>query len=407
VRIAVVGAGPAGASFALALVARGVDPRDVVVIDRARFPRPKLCGGAITWRGTESLARVLGGRPPGGATTRALEFRSAIGAFEVRERGPQWIYDRGALDHALVLACLERGIEVRQDEAVLAIEPGVDGWRVRTRARTERYRWVIGADGANGISRRASGLRGGITGRLVEGVFEAVSAAPCDDHLVFDFDPIIDGIPGYAWIFPYPCPSGARGLYKIGVMDARGVVPGERLRAWTAAWAARLGYRLAEPKLQGWPERYFDAGVRGHRPGLLLVGEALGIDALLGEGIAPALATAEYAARRLRRALDEGADRVSGYESGLLASVEGRNLWFQARLADRLYGRHPHRWLRVLFGMPRLRALAASGEEAYGRLLRNVPGLVARYVWSIVRHGRPSAAPIALPSPVGASQFVQ
>ena len=411
-KIAILGAGPAGTSLALSLVARGVDPADLVILDKARFPRPKLCGGGITWRGTEILERLVG-RPAGGSTTSRLEFRSGLGSYDVRERGPQWIYDRGELDHALVRACRERGIEVREEHAITSLEPGVDGWRVATSTLTETFRWVAGADGANGISRRASGLRGGITGRLVEAVFEPVDARTQDEVLLFDFEPIADGIPGYAWIFPYPSPERRTGLYKIGIMDGRGVVPGDRLREWTARYAERHGYRLADTKIHGWPERYFDAHTVGHRPGLVLVGEALGIDALLGEGIAPALWISEYAAGRLRRALDEGTDRIAGYESGFLATPEGRNLWFQARLADRLYGGHPHRWLRVLFGMPHLRQLAGSGNEAYGRLAKHVPSLIARFAWSVATGGLPSADPVpptAFPparSAVAESQPVQ
>ena len=62
-RIAILGGGPAGSALALHLVRRGVDPSDVVVIDKATFPRPKLCGGGITWRGTEAVLELLGERP--------------------------------------------------------------------------------------------------------------------------------------------------------------------------------------------------------------------------------------------------------------------------------------------------------------------------------------------------------
>ncbi|MDQ3032331.1 MAG: hypothetical protein M3Y87_07955, partial [Myxococcota bacterium] len=91
-RIAILGAGPGGTAMALELVAGGIDPADLVLIDKARFPRPKLCGGGITWRGTDWLERTLGPRPSGGATTHGLEFRCELGAFPVRERGPQWVY---------------------------------------------------------------------------------------------------------------------------------------------------------------------------------------------------------------------------------------------------------------------------------------------------------------------------
>ena len=43
--VAVVGAGPAGASAAAVLAAAGVD---VALVDKARFPRDKLCGGLLS-----------------------------------------------------------------------------------------------------------------------------------------------------------------------------------------------------------------------------------------------------------------------------------------------------------------------------------------------------------------------
>src|SRR5690242_10223963 len=89
-RIAIIGGGPAGSTLALALVDLGVDPADLLLIDRAHFPRPKLCGGALTSRGTEALASWIG-EPPGGARTAAIHFRSRFGEVEIKERGAQWV----------------------------------------------------------------------------------------------------------------------------------------------------------------------------------------------------------------------------------------------------------------------------------------------------------------------------
>jgi flavin-dependent dehydrogenase len=388
-RVAIVGGGPAGSALALNLVALGVDPGDLLILDKARFPRPKLCGGALTVRGTEAL-HALVGEPEGGARTVGLEFRSSLGRLDVFERGGQWIYDRGLLDDRLLAAAKEAGVEVRERTAVTALEPATEGWRVRTAAGSETFEWVAGADGACGISRRASGLPGGITGRLVEAVYEPVGEPPDPSRLYFDFDPVLDGIPGYAWIFPYPEPGeGGAHLWKLGIMDGRGRVPGRELRAWTERFAARHGFRCVEDKIAGWPERYYDRSTRGHRPGLVLVGEAYGIDALLGEGIAPALHQAAYAARRLAEALHAGRQRIRGFDAGFRRTLEGRNLWFQARLADRLYGPSGVRWMRVLFDLPRLSHLAGGGHDAYGRLARHIPSLIGSYLWRTATRGLP------------------
>jgi flavin-dependent dehydrogenase len=413
-RIGVIGGGPGGSSFALSLTNLGVDPADITIVDQAHFPRPKLCGGGLTHRGTELVQGLLGGQPLGGGETRGLEFRCALGAVNVIERGPQWLYDRGRLDNLLLGECKARGVRVVEGERVREVEAQGDGFRLHTgaagRNTTLDVGWLVGADGARGVTGRALGLRPGIVGRLIEAVFEPVSSPHDPGILYFDFDPILDGIPGYAWIFPYPKPSTAEGgtsdvsvatgLFKLGIMDGRGVTPGAELKRWTMAYAERNGFRLLDDKLSGWPEHYYAPSTRAHVPGAILVGEAWGIDPLLGEGIAPALESAAYGAARLKQALDGGTRVIRGYERGFQWSLAGRNLWFQAKLANLIYGKNPNRWLRVLFENDTLLRLAASGEEQYGRLAKTLPRLLLGYAAQVLRRGVPSNAPIALPSSV-------
>lgn len=377
-KIAIVGAGPSGAATALFAIREGVDPRDLVLYDAARFPRKKLCGGGLTFRGTEILAELLP-EEPFGTRTVGLDFRASIGAVAVRERGPQRLFDRAILDEALVARCRALGVEVREEARVLGLEPGASGTRLRLRGgTTEPYALVVGADGARSVIRREIGIPEGPVGRLVEAVYE--TDAPWNDaRLLFDFEPVLEGIPGYLWIFPYPLPDGVR-RYKIGIMDGRGVTPGEVLRARTAAFAEANGFRPLEEKIPGWPERYFDRTLRAHVPGVFLTGEAWGIDPLLGEGIAPAYYMGQYTARRLRECLDRGVDTLRDYERGFLRTEEGGNLVFQGFLADRLYGRHGQRWLRVLFENGTLRELADAGTEVYGRLRGRAPRLILSYV---------------------------
>ena len=54
--VTVVGAGPAGALAALVLARRGLRVR---LVDRARFPRPKLCGDTLNPGALASLAHHL------------------------------------------------------------------------------------------------------------------------------------------------------------------------------------------------------------------------------------------------------------------------------------------------------------------------------------------------------------
>ncbi|MFK8001674.1 MAG: NAD(P)/FAD-dependent oxidoreductase [Polyangiales bacterium] len=396
---AIVGAGPAGTASALNLLRLGVAADDIVVLDKATFPRPKLCGGGITHRGTALLQELLPGHfasetdvPPGGLRTLGLDFASRAGRFPVQEAGPQWLYDRADLDHALLRAVEDKGVLVLQGTALTKLERATDEWTVHVRGRESgvselRARWVIGADGAHGAVARCSGIPRGRLGRLVEAYYEATPRAQTTpDRLLFDFDPVFDGIPGYAWIFPYP----NSGHFKIGVMDGRGIVSGNKLRSWTDDFAHRHGYRRVDAKIAGWPEHFYAPSNQAHIEGLVLVGEAWGIDPLLGEGIAPSLEMAAYAAERLAGASSR---RIRGYERDFRRTTPGRNLLFQHHLANLVYGPHPTRWVRVLFGHEYMRELAGQGTEAYGKLARHLPRLVGDYALQCLKEGLPSARP--------------
>ena len=156
--IGVIGGGPGGSSFALYLTNLGVDPADITIVDQATFPRPKLCGGGLTNRGTELVQGLLGAQPLGGGETRGLEFRCALGAVNITEKGPQWLYDRGRLDNLLLGECKARGVRVIEGARVREIDAQAYDFRIRTgavgRAEHLDFDWLVGADGARGVTGR-------------------------------------------------------------------------------------------------------------------------------------------------------------------------------------------------------------------------------------------------------------
>ena len=168
--VLVVGGGPAGASIAHALATRGVD---VMVVDRARFPRPKPCAEYLSPQASRILARMgaldeveqsgaaaLAGirvYAPNGAVI-AGDFVAKHGYHGFRDRGLS--VRREILDSILVQRARAAGARVVEGAKVtdLMREPSgrVCGARVTEDATTRevRARVVVGADGLGSVVAR-------------------------------------------------------------------------------------------------------------------------------------------------------------------------------------------------------------------------------------------------------------
>ena len=74
--VLIVGAGPAGSTAAFILAGRGLR---VALLDRCDFPRPKLCGGLLTWKTVQGLERIFQFGP--GALAAAAVLVPIIGGM--------------------------------------------------------------------------------------------------------------------------------------------------------------------------------------------------------------------------------------------------------------------------------------------------------------------------------------
>jgi flavin-dependent dehydrogenase len=160
-------------------------------------------------------------------------------------------------------------------------------------------------------------------------------------YAVFDFSAVSAGLQGYLWDFP----SYVNGqpMMNRGVFDAR-ILPDRPRAALAPLLEAYLQARqrvLADYELQGHPERYYDPTGVYSVPHILLVGDAAGVDPLLGEGIAWALRYGPVAARQLKQAFASGDLSFAGYSQALATSDVGRGLTQRVHLARFAYGGSP------------------------------------------------------------------
>jgi geranylgeranyl reductase family protein len=168
--VIVVGAGPAGAATAWALARSGVD---VLVLDRARFPRDKVCAEYLSPQASRILSEMgaleaveaagaaqLAGmmvRSPSGSEIYG-EFAASHGFRGFRDRG--LALRRRDLDALLLERARQAGVRVAEGERVLDVLRDGTGRiaGVRTDSRTIRGRLVVGADGLRSTVGRRLGL---------------------------------------------------------------------------------------------------------------------------------------------------------------------------------------------------------------------------------------------------------
>jgi menaquinone-9 beta-reductase len=402
VDVVVVGAGPAGVSSAVHLARAG---RDVLLVDKATFPRDKCCGDGLT-AGALRRLEILGLDPEAVASWQRVDdvvVRSPSGR-EVRLPLPRdaglyaAVAKRIDLDATLVDLARAAGVKVADGHACETAEALDDRIVVDVSGiGAVSARYAIGADGMWSPLRKALGAaQPGYLGEwhAFRQYFGKVSERAGRELMVW-FEP--DLLPGYAWSFPLP---GGRANVGLGIVRNRqararmkeiwpellqrphvttflgaGATPEAPHRAWPIP--ARPGGRTLE------------AG--GGRA--LFVGDAAAVtDPMTGEGIGQALQTGELAARAIiaagphrpvkaaheyRRAVrhelapDAALARVL---SGLLRSpgvargavrVAGTSGWTRRNFARWLFEDYPRAYLAT---PGRWREHSLAGPGAWGSL---------------------------------------
>jgi menaquinone-9 beta-reductase len=341
--LAIVGAGPAGASAALGALADRPDLR-VLLLDRQQFPRDKSCGDGIAPQVLDELSEVgVHGLLDDWTPVRELELH--YGEHRVRRgmRRPTWVVPRREFDARLVAAAVRAGASFQRR-------------RVRTVERHDRAVWmdgdmqasvVVGADGAHSVVRQCLSIPPPRRQALAIRGYAPVSDGRHGlQSMVFGHK----RQPSYAWSF-----DRGDGYANVGYGQLLGaadhptrdqlieqletLLPGSTVAA--ERWR---GHHLP---LSSWRWRPPDGAV-------LLAGDAAGlVSPMTGEGIYYAVATGIRAGRAAVRALDEHWPRGAGHH--------------YRRTVGRLLGRH-------------LRHTAAVD------LLQRLPGVIPAGVDAAARH---------------------
>lgn len=387
--IAIIGAGPAGATASLFLAKMRVPH---LILDAATFPRDKVCGDGLDLK----VMRVLHHLEPGLVQREILrnpDFVPSWGARFIMQSGRQVEFvhtprtdsplpyplfccaKRLHFDDFLVKKLDPRYADFRQGERVERAERDGTGWRLHTASGLDiRARLLIGADGDHSVLLRALGERK-IDRRHYAGTlrqyWRGVSGIHPKNLLEVYFP---KGLPmSYCYIFPLPNGEANVGYGMVSEVAAKGRHNlreiFQRLLREDPVLAPR--FQQAEPLEEpvGWGLPLASRQRAAAGDGYLLTGDAASLVCpTSGEGIGTAMISGYVAAHFAQKSLknnDFSAAQFAGYDREIRRRLrdEVRLYNLMMRLSPRLYDFG----LNLLAPSPLFRWMFRRGAEQWLR----------------------------------------
>jgi flavin-dependent dehydrogenase len=340
----IIGAGPAGIStwlhlqkYAAELAGRSK------VIEKAIFPRDKLCAGGLSSWSANILEHLGVELDIPSLYIGDVEFRFGRDLFRFHPPDCFRVIQRIDFDHALVKTAVHRGLELHEDERFIDATRGQGGLLVNTNKRKYIVQALVGADGALSLVRRKmmppQKPRLAPTLQIFAPVDPQYPSEFNEKKIVVDFTPTNEGLQGYAWHIP--CVKNGTPSIAHGICDFR--VYADKPRAdMKKIFTCELQSRNIRLESRSWsshPIRWLSGEDIIRQPNVLLVGDAAGIEPALGGGIHVALSYGEVAAHAIIDAFKNDDFSFHDYKKRIQSHSVGKFIAKSTRLALEMYSR--------------------------------------------------------------------
>jgi geranylgeranyl reductase family protein len=320
--VVVVGAGPAGSAAAYHLASAGLD---VVLLEKAAFPREKVCGDGLTPRAVKELVAMGIDTSPEAGWLRNNGLRILGGGMRVELPWPDLatyphyglVRPRADFDEMLARRAEKAGARLHERTTVTGPVVDETGWVTGVTTRDDidyRAPLVLAADGSSSPLSRALGLAKRDDRPMGVAVRRYYPSPRHDDDWLESWLELWDGepghsrlLPGYGWVFGMGDGTSNVGLGILNTSTAfKQTDYRDLLRRWVAGMPEEWGF--AESRATG-PIRGSALPMGFNRQphysrGVMLVGDSGGmVNPFNGEGIAYAMEAAAMAAEVVVQAL--------------------------------------------------------------------------------------------------------
>ena len=341
--IMIVGAGPAGISTWLHLQMYAPELAEhSIVIEKAVFPRDKLCAGILVPWSADVLAHLEVELDIPCLFVSDLEFRSGAEIDRLQQPNFFRVVQRMDFDHVLAKTAANRGLELHEDELFVDATGDRCELIIRTNKRSYRVQALVGADGAlSTVRRKMMPPQKPHLASMIQ-IFASVDPRGDTDfnerRMVFDFTPINEGLQGYVW--HVPCLKDDTPSVVHGICDFR-VCPDQPRAGMKRIFSRELQCRNIHRDPKSWfchPIRWLSDDDIISQPNVLLAGDAAGIEPAFGGGVHLALSYGEVAAHAIIDAFQDNDFSFHDYKQRIQSHSVGKFIAKCTHLALEMYG---------------------------------------------------------------------